>query len=215
MIKVALVDDQTLVRAGIRSLLGLVPDIQVVGEGENGDDAVELAASGGIDVLLLDLRMPPPDGIAALETLAALGSTVPILVLTTFDDDELVLRALRAGARGFMMKDVTLEQLTDAVRVVAGGGSLLQPILTERLFRAVATRPPAVVGALNQPDPLTDRELEVLRLAAAGYSNAEIAEALHLATGTVKNHLSSVFLKLGVHDRTRAVLRALDQRILG
>lgn len=215
MIKVALVDDQTLIRKGIRSLLGLAPDIEVVAEGEDGNDAVELVASGGIDVLLLDLRMPRLDGIAALETLAERGSTVPVLVLTTFDDDELVLRALRAGARGFMLKDVTLEQLTDAVRVVAEGGSLLQPGLTERLFRAVATRAPAVVSVLNQPDPLTDRELEVLRLVAAGYSNAEIAEALHLATGTVKNHLSSVFLKLGVRDRTRAVLRALDQRLLG
>ena len=213
MIRVALVDDQTLVRQGIRSLLALSEEIQVVGEGADGDDALDLVAAGQLDVLLLDLRMPRRDGIAALEALAERGSTVPVLVLTTFDDDELVLRALRAGARGYLLKDVTLDQLVGAIMTLADGGTLLQPGLTDRLFRAVSARPPDVVG-FTRPEPLTRRELDVLRLAAAGYSNTEIASALHLAPGTVKNHLSSVFLKLGVRDRTRAVLRALDLGIL-
>ncbi|MBB1514028.1 MULTISPECIES: response regulator [unclassified Tessaracoccus] len=213
MIRVGLVDDQTLVRQGIRSLLGLSDEIEVVGEGEDGDAALALLADTDVDVLLLDLRMPRRDGIATLEALAERGSTVPVLVLTTFDDDELVLRALRAGARGYLLKDVTLDQLVGAIRTLAAGGTLLQPGLTDRLFRAAAAHP-AGVEAYERPEPLTARETDVLRLAAAGYSNAEIAAALHLASGTVKNHLSSVFLKLGVRDRTRAVLRALELGLL-
>lgn len=213
MIRVGLVDDQTLVRQGIRSLLGLSDEIEVVGEGDDGDAALALLQEVDVDVLLLDLRMPRRDGIATLEALAERGSTVPVLVLTTFDDDELVLRALRAGARGYLLKDVTLDQLVGAIRTLAAGGTLLQPGLTDRLFRAAAGRS-AGVEAYDRPEPLTARETDVLRLAAAGYSNAEIAAALHLASGTVKNHLSSVFLKLGVRDRTRAVLRALELGLL-
>ena len=213
MTRVAIVDDQTLVRQGIRSLLGLSDEIEVVGEGEDGDDALELVETHDVEVLLLDLRMPGRDGISTLEELAARGSSVPVLVLTTFDDDELVLRALRAGARGYLLKDVTLEQLIGAIRTLHAGGTLLQPGLTDRLFRAVSTRPETVTG-FDRPESLTARELDVLRLAASGYSNTEIASALHLAAGTVKNHLSSVFVKLGVRDRTRAVLRALDLGLL-
>jgi len=213
VIRVGLVDDQTLVRQGIRSLLGLSDEIDVVGEGEDGDAALALLREVDVDVLLLDLRMPRRDGIATLEALAERGSTVPVLVLTTFDDDELVLQALRAGARGYLLKDVTLDQLVGAIRTLAAGGTLLQPGLTDRLFRAAATHHPGV-EAFERPEPLTVRETDVLRLAAAGYSNAEIAAALHLASGTVKNHLSSVFLKLGVRDRTRAVLRALELGLL-
>ena len=130
MTRVAIVDDQTLVRQGIRSLLALSPEIDVVAEGADGDDALAIVETGVLDVLLLDLRMPRRDGIATLEALRDRGSTVPVLVLTTFDDDELVLRALRAGARGFLLKDVTLDQLIDAVRTLADGGTLLQPGLT-------------------------------------------------------------------------------------
>lgn len=213
MIRVVLVDDQTLVRQGIRSLLALSDEIEVVGEGEDGDAALALLAATDVDVLLLDLRMPRRDGIATLEALAERGSTVPVLVLTTFDDDELVLRALRAGARGYLLKDVTLDQLVGVIHTLAEGGTLLQPGLTDRLFRAAAARP-AGVEAHERPEPLTARETDVLRLAAAGYSNGEIAAALHLASGTVKNHLSSVFLQLGVRDRTRAVLRALELGLL-
>ncbi len=213
MIRVAVVDDQTLVRQGIVGLLSLSDDIEVAGEGEDGDDALALVAAGGIDVLLLDLRMPRRDGIAVLETLRERDLTLPVLVLTTFDDDELVLRALRAGARGYLLKDVTLEQLVSAITVLAGGGTLLQPGLTDRLFRAVR-QGGSGVGGIERPEPLTPRERDVLRLVAAGYSNGEISEALHLAPGTVKNYLSAVFAKLGVRDRTRAALRALDLGLL-
>ena len=213
MTRVAIVDDQTLVRQGIRSLLGLSPDIEVVAEGADGDEALTIVAGGGVDVLLLDLRMPRRDGIATLEAMRERGDAVPVLVLTTFDDDELVLGALRAGARGYLLKDVTLDQLVGAVRTLADGGTLLQPGLTDRLLRAATSRPTHVTG-IDRPEPLTARELDVLGLVAAGYSNNEIASALHLAAGTVKNHVTAVLTKLGVRDRTRAVLRALDLGLL-
>jgi len=213
VIRVAVVDDQTLVRQGIVGLLSLSDDIEVVAEGEDGEDALALVAAGGVDVLLLDLRMPHRDGISVLEELRDRDLTLPVLVLTTFDDDELVIRALRAGARGYLLTDVTLEQLVSAISVLADGGTLLQPGLTDRLFRAVQKGGSGVEG-IQRPEPLTPRELDVLRLVAAGYSNVEISTALHLAPGTVKNYLSAVFAKLGVRDRTRAVLRALDLGLL-
>jgi DNA-binding NarL/FixJ family response regulator len=213
MIRVAVVDDQTLVRQGIRSLLALSDEIDVVADATDGDEALAVLEAHDVDLLLLDLRMPRRDGIATLEALRARGKHVPVIVLTTFDDDELALNALRAGARGYLLKDVTLDQLVGAIRTVAAGGTLLQPALTDRLLRAVSERGTDVTGIAG-PDPLTDRELDTLRLVAAGYSNREIASALHLAPGTVKNHVSNVLLKLGVRDRTRAVLRALDLGLL-
>ena len=221
MIRVALVDDQTLVRQGIRSLLELADDIEIAGDASDGDAGLELIARQRPDVVLLDLRMPKRDGLAVLAELQSRGDPVPVLVLTTFDDDELVLQALRSGARGFLLKDVTLDQLVGAVRTLAAGGSLVQPALTDRLLRAVTTPAAQPAGDpdgfadLPAPQPLTDRELEILRLLAGGYANREIADALHLAPGTVKNHVSNVLLKLGVRDRTRAVLRALHLGILG
>ena len=214
MTRVAIVDDQTLVRQGIHSLLALSDEIEVIAEGANGDDALTIVADNNLDVLILDLRMPRRDGIATLEAMRDRGDTVPVLVLTTFDDDELVLRALRAGARGYLLKDVTLDQLVGAVHTLAAGGNLLQPALTDRLLRAVVAARPIPVEGFAYPEPLTARELDVLRLIAAGYSNNEIAKALHLAPGTVKNHVTAVLLKLGVRDRTRAVLRALDLGLL-
>jgi len=213
VIRVAVVDDQTLVREGIRSLLALADDVEVVGDAADGDAALALLDAVAVDVLLLDLRMPRRDGIATLEALAERDHAPPTLVLTTFDDDELVLRALRAGAQGYLLKDVTLEQLVGAIRTLADGGMLLQPALTDRVLRAVTGRATTVDG-FERPDPLTGRELDVLGLVAAGYSNREIADALHLAVGTVKNHVSNLLLKLGVRDRTRAVLRALDLGLL-
>jgi DNA-binding NarL/FixJ family response regulator len=213
MIRVAVVDDQTLVREGIRSLLDLSDDVVVVGDAADGDAALVLLDEVDVDVLLLDLRMPRRDGIATLEALAERHDAPPTLVLTTFDDDELVLRAIREGARGYLLKDVTLEQLVGAIRRLAAGGTMVQPALTDRLVRAVAGRK-ATVDGLAHPDPLTPRERDILRLVAAGYSNHEIAGALHLADGTVKNHVSSVLLKLGVRDRTRAVLRSLELGLL-
>ncbi|WP_454043481.1 response regulator [Cellulosimicrobium sp. Marseille-Q8652] len=216
MIRVLLVDDQTLVRQGIRSLLGISPDVEVVAEAEDGMSAVAAVREHAPDVVLLDLRMPRHDGIWALEAMRESGIEVPVLVLTTFDDDDLVLRALRAGARGYLLKDVTLEQLTGAVRTLADGGTLVQPSITDQLLRAVrsgAAEPEEDDGVPVQD--LTERELEVLRLVAAGYSNREIAHGMFLAEGTVKNHVSTVLLKLGTRDRTRAVLRALHLGILG
>jgi DNA-binding NarL/FixJ family response regulator len=212
-IRVAVVDDQTLVRQGIRSLLELTDVVAVVAEAADGEEALEVLQDHDIDVLLLDLRMPRRDGVATLTAMADRRLVVPTLVLTTFDDDELMLRAFRAGAKGFLLKDVTLDLLVDAIRTLAAGGTMLQPALTDRLLRAVSAAPAGVPGNLVR-DPLTDRELDVLRLAAAGWSNKEIAAALHLADGTVKNHMSSVLAKLGVRDRTRAVLRALDLGLL-
>ncbi|NRQ35902.1 response regulator transcription factor [Nonomuraea sp. NN258] len=212
-VRVLLVDDQTLVRQGIRSLLALAPEIEVVDEGADGDEALRLLAEHDVDVLLLDLRMPGRDGISTLEEMRERGIRVPVLVLTTFDDEELVLRALRAGARGYLLKDVTLAQVVSALQSLANGGTVLQPALTDRLLRAVA-EPRDPIEGFDRPEPLSPRELDVLRLAAAGWSNRQIAHGLHLAEGTVKNHMSSVLLKLGVRDRTRAVLRALELGLL-
>jgi len=209
MIRVAVVDDQALVRQGILGLLGLSDDIEIVGEAADGDDALTLLEEVDVDVLLLDLRMPKRDGIATLRAMADRGMTTATLVLTTFDDSELVLGALKAGARGYLLKDVTLDQLLNAIRTLADGGTLLQPALTDRLLKAIGDNRPSVYG-VEQPGPLTGREQDVLRLAAAGFSNQEIATALHLAVGTVKNHMSNVLIKLGVRDRTQAVLRAFE-----
>lgn len=214
-VRVLLIDDQTLVRQGIRSLLELSKEVDVVGEGSDGDEALALLETTNADVMLLDLRMPGRDGIATLRAMVERGYHLPVLVLTTFNDDDLVLAALRAGAKGYLLKDVTLDQLVAAVRSLATGGTLLQPTLTARLLRAVADHESGdAADAPVAPQPLTGREVDVLRLAAAGLSNREIAQGLHLAEGTVKNHMSSVLLKLGVRDRTRAVLLALESGIL-
>lgn len=215
MIRVCVADDQTLVRQGIESLLSLSEEVAVVGHATDGDEALAVVARERPDVLLLDLRMPGRDGIATLEALRSTRSAVPVLVLTTFDDDELVLRALRAGAKGYLLKDVTLAELVDAIRVLAGGGTLVRPALTERLLRTIGTRPePDEFVHLPTPPPLTPRETEILRLLASGFTNRQIADALFLAEGTVKNHISTVLAKLGVRDRTRAVLRALHLGML-
>ncbi len=214
-IRVVIADDQTLMRQGLRSLLGISEEVAVVGEAADGDEALDRVAELAPDVLLLDLRMPGRDGIATLEALRERGSEVPVLVLTTFDDDELVLRALRAGTRGYLLKDVALEELVGAIRALAAGETLVQPALTDRLLRGLSTRPePDDFTHLPTPEPLTPRETEVLRLLASGFTNRQIAEALFLAEGTVKNHISTVLAKLGVKDRTRAVLRALHLGLL-
>ena len=208
MIRVCVVDDQTLVREGIRALLDLLPDIEVVGEAADGIAALEVLARTAPDVVLLDLRMPELDGLGVLRELKLRGGP-PAVVLTTFDDDALMLEAIRQGARGFLLKDVSLERLAEVIRTVAAGGTLLQPGVTERLLRAALSGETGF-PSLERPDPLTEREVEVLRLMAAGFSNREIASSLRLVEGTVKNHISNILSKMGVRDRTRAVLKALE-----
>lgn len=210
MIRVALADDQTLVRQGIRKLLELESDLEVVGEASDGDEAIALAREARPDVFLLDVRMPKKTG---LQVLGALEGSVPSLILTTFDDDAVALEALRLGAKGFLLKDVTRQQLADAVRTLAAGGTLVSPAVTARVL-AGAKLLDASFQSADLPEPLTVRELEVLRLMAAGLSNREIALALGTAEGTVKNQASAVLSKLGVRDRTRAVLKALELGVL-
>ncbi|CAN5514626.1 response regulator transcription factor [soil metagenome] len=211
MIKLALVDDQTLVRQGIRSLLELRPDLRVVLEAADGDEALANLPTTEVDVVLLDVRMPTKTGLEVLAVLAPLGFRC--ILLTTFDDDAVALAGVRLGARGFLLKDISLEQLENAVRTVAAGGSLIQPAVTARVISG-AKRIASNFPSAELPDPLTPRELDVLRWMAAGQSNREIAATLGVAEGTVKNHASAVLSKLGVRDRTRAVLRALELGVL-
>lgn len=213
MIRVCLVDDQTLVRQGVRSLLELSDDIRVVAEAGDGRQALDTIPEVNPDVVLMDMRMPVMSGLEALQALAARGQLPPTIILTTFDDDELVLAGLKAGARGFLLKDVSLEQLVDAIHTVAEGGSLVQPTVTERLLSGMQTLRNDF-ASLDHPDPLTERETEILRLMSGGYSNREVAESLGVAEGTVKNHVSNILSKLGVRDRTRAVLKAFELKLI-
>lgn len=206
MIRVVLVDDQTLVRSGIRGLLELTPDIRVVAEAADAIEAPGVLAAANADVLLLDIRMPQMSGIALLEAMR--GQLPPTILLTTFDDDQALLDGMRAGARGFLLKDISLERLAEGIRRVAGGATVFRPALTERA-RTAYERSTGPAPASPQ-DLLTERETEVLALMAAGFNNAEIANALGPSEGTIKNHVSSILAKLGVRDRVRAVLRALE-----
>ncbi|HEX4911293.1 MAG TPA: response regulator transcription factor [Permianibacter sp.] len=212
MIRVLVVDDQHLVRQGICSLLALSPTVTVVGEASHGDEALTLLAQRNVDVMLLDLRMPVRDGLATLQTLRAQGSTLPVLILTTFDDDERVLASIEAGANGFLLKDVTLASLIDAIEAVHRGERLLQPVSLNA--RARLEPLPEKLRGSTLTEPLSEREREILRLLSGGYSNKEIARALDLAEGTVKNHVSAILGKLGVRDRTRAVLKAVELNLI-
>ena len=209
MIRVVLVDDQTLVRRGIRSLLELAGDVHIVAEAADGEEGIAIIRRERPDVVLLDLRMPRKNGLDLLREMRSAGDLPPTILLTTFDDDDALLEGVKAGARGYLLKDVSLEQLTDAIRAVAKGETMIRPAVTERVLRGLE-HVRRDFDALSPPDPLTKRELEILRLIAGGYSNREIADALGTAEGTVKNHASSILSKLGVRDRTRAVLKALE-----
>ena len=213
MIRVMLVDDQTLVRQGVRSLLELSDDIEVVGEAVDGQSAINTVADINPDVLLLDMRMPNGSGLDVLLALAERQQLPATIILTTFDDDELVLSGIRAGARGYLLKDVALDELLDAVRAVAEGKTIVKPAVTQRLLKGLG-KIRTDFTSLEQPDPLTERETEILRLMAGGYSNKEIANALNVAEGTVKNHVSNVLSKMGVRDRTRAVLKAFEAGVI-
>lgn len=208
-IKVMLVDDQNLVRKGVRSLLELAQDIEVVAEAPDGAEAVRMMADVAPDVVLLDMRMPGMNGVEVLRQLKDSGQLPPTIILTTFDDEDLVLAGIRNGAKGYLLKDVSLEELVGAIKTVAGGGSIVKPAVTERLLKGLEGLENQF-SALDRPDPLTERETEILRLMAGGYSNKEIANSLGVAEGTVKNHVSNILSKLGVRDRTRAVLKAFE-----
>lgn len=208
MIRVFIADDQLLIRQGIRTLLEMDAEIVIAGEAEDGAEAIERVRRSEVDVLLLDVRMPKKSGLDVLRELGC--SLPPTLVLTTFDDTTVVLDAIRAGARGFLLKDISYQQLMTAIRAIAAGGTVFQPAITQRLLRAAGT---LVADAIPIED-LTARELEVVRLMSGGYSNKEIAHALGTAEGTIKNQVSSILSKFGVRDRTRAVLKALEAGLL-
>jgi DNA-binding NarL/FixJ family response regulator len=207
-IRVLIADDQALVRSGFRLILETRPDLEVVGEAANGEQAIVLANELEPHVILMDIRMPTLDGIEATRQIVASGSKTRILVLTTFDVDEYVYEAIRAGASGFLLKDVRPADLIDAIRLIADGNALLGPTVTRRLLDRFAT-------ANAQSDPtilsgLTERERETLQLLASGLSNAELAQKLFLSETTVKTHVSSILRKLGVRDRVQAVIAAYN-----
>ncbi|MFG1496459.1 response regulator transcription factor [Saccharospirillum sp. HFRX-1] len=210
-IKVMLVDDQTLVREGIKSLLQLAGHIDIVGEASDGIEALELIPQCQPDVVLMDIRMPRLDGIETTQRLASDAGAPPVIILTTFDDHELVLNGIRAGARGFLLKDVSLESLVEAIEAVNRGETLIQPAVTERVMRGY-TELTGETKIDKDPiqEPLTQREIEILRLMAGGYSNKEISRAIFKSEGTIKNHVSNILAKMNVRDRTRAVLKALE-----
>ena len=211
-IRVLIVDDQMLMRQGLQTLLDLENDIQVVGQASDGTEAVAIVAQTKPDVVLMDVRMPRLNGVEATRQIRGQTPQTQVIILTTFDDDEYVFEGLRAGAMGYLLKDVSAEDLTDAIRRVARGEALIQPSIARKVVSEFAR-----LGAETKKteanvllDPLSERELEILKLIAQGMSNREIAATLFITEGTAKNHISNILSKLGVRDRTQAVLRAQE-----
>lgn len=216
VIRVLLVDDQALFREGLNTLLSLQRDIVIVGEAGNGQEALDAAADLRPDVILMDLRMPILDGVAATRRLKELAHPARVIVLTTFDDDETIFDGLRAGAVGYLLKDVSSEKLIEAIRAAARGESFLQPSIAAKVlaeFNRLEDRAP-VKPLADLVEPLSDRELEILQQVAAGDSNKEIAARLFITEGTVKNHVTNILGKLGVRDRTQAALRAREMGLI-
>lgn len=211
-IRVVLADDQALVRAGLRMILTEEPGVELVGEAGDGAEAIDLCVALRPDVVLMDVRMPGTDGIVATRTVTACPDPPRVLVLTTFDLDEVVYDALHAGASGFLLKDAPEERLLTAIRVVAEGGSLFAPSVTRRLVEEFSSRRPRAATVLPR---LTERETEVLRLIASGLSNAEIASRLYVTENTVKTHVARILAKLGVRDRVQAVIAAFESGLVG
>jgi DNA-binding NarL/FixJ family response regulator len=219
MIKVLLVDDQMLFREGLRTLLSIHEDIEVVGDAANGAEAVELVEKLSLDIILMDVRMPVLDGVAATRQILAVQPAIRIIMLTTFDDDEAVFDGLRAGACGYLLKDVPSEKLVEAIRAVARGESFLQPSVAAKVlaeFNRLSTQMPPPPQNLPPvlTEPLSERELQILRLVSNGASNKEIAGELVITEGTVKNHLTNILGKMEVRDRTQAVFKAKDLGLL-
>jgi len=214
-IRLLIIDDQAMVRAGFGALLNAQPGIEVVADADDGVHATELVRQHSPDVVLMDIRMPQVDGLEATRRLAALTDYDPrIIILTTFDLDEYVFDALRAGASGFLLKDAPAEELVQAVRVVARGEALLSPSITRSLIAEFVSRPPRSAAEVKDLDELTERELEVMRLVAGGLSNAEIAAEIYVAEQTVKTHVSRVLMKLGLRDRTQIVVAAYESGLI-
>ena len=211
--RLILVEDQMLVRQGIKSLLELDESVEVVGEYENGQQLIESEHALDCDVILMDIRMPKLSGIDTLLALNDKKIATPVLMLTTFDDHELVNGAIRAGAKGYLLKDVSLDTLVDTITQIKNGKTLIQPAVTEKVLQGLKGMS-VEFESFDNPEPLTEKEVEILRLIAAGYSNKEIADAMFKSTGTIKNQVSSVMAKLGVRDRTRAVIKALEQGVI-
>jgi DNA-binding NarL/FixJ family response regulator len=214
MIKLIVADDHALARGGLRAMLGAEDDLEVVGEAADGGEAIDLALKLRPDVVVMDIRMPKVDGIEATRRLRAHNGAPNVLVLTTFDLDEYVYEALRAGAGGFMLKDAAPSQLAEAVRTVAAGEALLAPAVTRRLVEQFVRRPPADRVAEQRFGELTPRELEVLKLIARGLSNAEIGAELFLSEATVKTHVTRILGKLGLRDRVQAVVLAYESGLI-
>jgi DNA-binding NarL/FixJ family response regulator len=209
MISVYLVDDQNLVRQGVKALLEIAEGINVIGEADSGKLAIEDIPNMKPDVVLLDMRMPGLSGLDVLHDLKQKKQLPPTIILTTFDDDELVLAGVKSGAKGYLLKDVPLEDLVEGIKKVAAGESLVRPQITKKILSGVEQLNNKFMS-FEKPEPLTSRETEILRLMAGGHSNKEIANSLFVAEGTVKNHVSNILSKFGVRDRTRAVLKALE-----
>lgn len=210
-IRILLVDDQPLFREGLHTLLSVQPDFEVVGEAGNGEEAIRLARSLLPSVVLMDLQMPVLDGVAATRVLQKEQPNSRVIVLTTFDDDEMVFDGLRAGAVGYLLKDAPSEKLAEAIRVAARGETFLQPSVAAKVVAEFARLSRKTVGTGNSViETLSEREFEILRLIAKGASNREIAGALFLAEGTVKNHVTNILGKLGARDRTQAAIKAKD-----
>lgn len=211
LIRILLVDDQRLMREGLRTLLELEPDLDVVGEAEDGQQALLAYEELVPSVVLMDIRMPLMDGVEATRRLLARWPEAKIIILTTFDDDQYVFEGLRAGALGYLLKDVSGEELSEAIRKVSQGGALIEPSIARRVLAEFARlAPPTPQAASSLPEALSDREIEVLGLLAQGLTNRQIADRLFLAEGTIKNYVSIILQKLDVQDRTQAVLRAQE-----
>ncbi|AVT48791.1 response regulator transcription factor [Shewanella baltica] len=208
IISVGLVEDQQLVRQGIASLLAISDNIRVVWQAEDGQDALSQLANNPVDVLLSDIRMPNLDGIAMLKKIRQSANSLPVIMLTTFDDSELFLNSLQAGANGFLLKDVSLDKLLHAIETVAKGGYLIEPSVLKQM-----SEPKPSVG-VTRNELLSEREREILSFMAGGFSNKEIANAVFLAEGTVKNHVSNILTKLDCRDRTQAVLKGLQLALI-
>lgn len=212
-IKICIVDDQALVREGLISLFRFADGFAVIAQAKDGNDLIHQLTEGLTpDIILLDMRMPKMNGVETLTALKQLNIPIPALILTTFDDHDLIMQGMQAGARGYLLKDISLEQLTSAIEQVLAGELAIQPALTERLIQNFAKPNHSESQVLSEP--LSSKEIEVLKLLASGFSNKEIASTLHKAEGTIRNQVSEILAKLCVRDRTRAVLKAIELGLL-